>query len=187
MHSSSPSRSATAQGGGFTLTELSCTVALLAVLCTLAAPAFRDLLLDARRSRELNRFVQAVHLARSEAIKRNAVISLCPSSDAASCGGAATPWQVGWLLFVNDDRDSPAVRDGLEPVLRVYPAWDAGSVYANRSTLSFRPFGQSGTTATLTFCDPRGVTAARAVIISQTGRPRVTDRSASGTPLRCAP
>lgn len=187
MHCTRPSQCAATRMAGFTLTELGCTVAVLAVLCTLAAPAFRELLLDARRSREINQFVLAVHLARSEAMKRNAVISLCPSSDAASCGGASTPWHAGWLLFVNDDRDTPAVRDGLEALLRIYPAWAAGSVYANRSTLSFRPFGQSGTTATLTFCDQRGVTAARAVIISQTGRPRIAERSASGTPLRCAP
>jgi hypothetical protein len=42
-----------------------------------------------------------------------------------------------------------------------------------------------GVTATFTFCDDRGSPAARAVIISQTGRPRVSDRSAANTPLAC--
>jgi len=62
----------------------------------------------------------------------------------------------------------------------------SGSVLANRDTLSFRPFGQMGVTASFTFCDDRGATAARAVIISQTGRPRVSQLDASGGPLTCA-
>jgi type IV fimbrial biogenesis protein FimT len=70
-------------------------------------------------------------------------------------------------------------------LLRVYAPWDRGTVNANRATLSFRPFGQMGVTATLTFCDQRGSTAARAVIVSQTGRPRVSDRNSAGKPLSC--
>jgi hypothetical protein len=77
------------------------------------------------------------------------------------------------------------VRDPDEAMLHVHAGWTEGSVLANRATLSFRPFGQSGTTATFTFCDRRGDRSARAVIISQTGRPRVSGESASGTPLRC--
>jgi len=41
-------------------------------------------------------------------------------------------------------------------------------------------------TASFTFCDERGPRAARAVIISQTGRPRVAASDASGDPLTCA-
>ena len=98
----------------------------------------------------------------------------------------APHWQRGWIVFVNSDRDSPAVRDDGEELLRVYAPWAHGAVNANRATLSFRPFGQMGVTATFTFCDDRGSPAARAVIISQTGRPRVSNRSASNTPLTCS-
>jgi len=133
----------------------------------------------------VNQFIQAVYLARSEAIKRNGVVSLCPSADGNTCGPAGTPWQQGWIVFVNLDRDSPAVRDGSEELLRSYAAWNDGRVNTSRTTLSFRAFGQMGVTATFTFCDERGTTAARAVIISQTGRPRISDRSASGAALTC--
>jgi hypothetical protein len=77
------------------------------------------------------------------------------------------------------------VRDAGEDLLRVYAAWPTGQVLANRPTLSFRAFGQMGITATFTFCDRRGGSSARAVIISQTGRPRVSGRDASGAPLSC--
>jgi len=170
---------------GYTLAELVFTLAIAAGLIGWGVPTFRDVGRDAERTREVNQFIQAVYLARSEAIKRNGVVSLCPSQDGESCAPAGTPWHRGWIVFVNLDRDSPAVRDEGEPVLRAYAPWGRGAVKANRATLSFRPFGQMGVTATVTFCDERGSAAARAVIISQTGRPRVSDRSASNTPLSC--
>jgi type IV fimbrial biogenesis protein FimT len=171
---------------GVTLPELVFTLAIAAGLLGWGVPAWHDLRLDAARSREVNQFVQAVHLARSEAIKRNGVVSLCPSRDGEACAPAGTPWHRGWIVFVNSDRDSPAARDPGEQLLQVHAPWAAGSVHANRTTLSFRPFGQMGVTASFTFCDERGPRAARAVIISQTGRPRVSASDASGEPLTCA-
>ena len=170
---------------GYTLPELVFTMAIAVGLLGWGVPAFRDLQLNAARTREVNQFIQAVYLARSEAIKRNGVVSLCPSLDGEWCAPSGTPWQRGWVIFVNRDRDSPAVRDADEEVLRVYAPWDRGAVNANRATLSFRSFGQMGVTATFTFCDQRGSQAARAVIISQTGRPRVSDRNSSGQALSC--
>jgi type IV fimbrial biogenesis protein FimT len=175
-----------ADGGsrGFTLVELLACLAVIVVLTAWGVPAFGALTRDAARTREVNQFIQGVYLARSEAIKRNGVVSLCPSLDASTCS-PATSWHTGWLVFVNVDRDSPAIRDAGEELLRVYPGWDTGHISANRTTLSFRAYGQVGVTATVTFCDDRGSVAARAVIISQTGRPRVTSRNASGGALTC--
>jgi len=171
---------------GFTLPELAFAVAIAAGMLGWAVPTFRDFQRNAARTREVNQFLQAVYLARGEAIKRNGVVSLCPSLDGAACGPTGTPWHRGWVMFVNLDRDSPAVRDAGEDLLQAYAPWSAGSINANRATLSFRAFGQSGVTATFAFCDERGSTAARAVIISQTGRPRLSNRSASGSALTCS-
>jgi type IV fimbrial biogenesis protein FimT len=170
---------------GHTLPELVFTLAIVAGVLGWAVPSFAEFRRNAERAREVNQFVQAIYLARSEAIKRNGVVSLCPSMDGERCGPAGTPWQRGWIVFVNRDRDAPAARDDDEELLRVYAPWERGAVHANRATLSFRPFGQTGVTATFTFCDERGSAAARAVIISQTGRPRVSDRNASDDPLAC--
>jgi type IV fimbrial biogenesis protein FimT len=169
---------------GYTLIELVLGLAVVATTLAWGVPSFGALLRDTTRTREINQFLQAVYVARSEAIKRNGVVSLCPSRNRVTCSPSAR-WTTGWLIFVNLDRDSPAVRDAGEPLLRVYESWDAGHITSNRSTLSFRPFGQMGVTATVTFCDDRGARAARAVIISQTGRPRISRRSASGGSLVC--
>jgi type IV fimbrial biogenesis protein FimT len=170
---------------GLTLTELVVAVAILAGLATWAVPAFRDLRRDASRTQQVSAFLRAVHLARAEAFRRNLVVSLCASSDGQTCAASGTPWHRGWIAFVNRDHDSPAERDPGEELLLVQPQWTDGTIAANRGFLSFRALRQSGVTATIAFCDARGSRAARAVIISQTGRPRVSDRGATGSPLNC--
>ena len=172
------------QRRGYTLIELLIGLAVVATTLAWGVPSFGSFLRDAARTREVNQFIQAVYVARSEAIKRNGVVSLCPSRNGATCSPSSL-WATGWLVFVNLDRDSPAARDNGEELLRVYPPWESGQISSNRTTLSFRPFGQSGVTATITFCDDRGSTAARAVIISQTGLPRVADKDSSGGSLNC--
>lgn len=170
---------------GLSLTELLLAIALLCVVTGFSVPTFRTLQQDAIRSRQINQFVQSIHLARSEAMKRNAVVSLCPSRNGRACAQPGTNWGAGWLVFENVNRDAPAEVDAGEPLVQVYPAWDGGRIRGNRETLSFRSFGQSGVTATFVFCDHRGSSAARAVVISQTGRPRVATRTAAGDPLDC--
>jgi type IV fimbrial biogenesis protein FimT len=169
---------------GYTLVELVVGLGVLAVLTAWGVPNLGHFSRNAARASEVNQFIQAVYLARSEAIKRNGVVSLCPSRDGATCD-VGSPWHEGWLVFVNLDRDSPATRDAGEELLQAYPPWESGQIASNRTTLSFRPFGQNGVTATLIFCDDRGSAEARAVIISQTGRPRLADRNSSGGLLIC--
>jgi type IV fimbrial biogenesis protein FimT len=170
---------------GYTLVELLVCLAVLALTAGVVVPSMRDLLLDAARTREVNQFVQAVHLARAESMKSHGVASLCPSGGTTRCAATGTPWQLGWLVFANADGDTPPQVDANETILRSYPAWNAGSISGNRGTLSFRASGQSGVTATFTFCDARGSDHARAVIISQTGRPRVATDRPDGAPLDC--
>jgi len=171
---------------GLSLTELLLALALLGVVTGFAVPSFRSLQLDAARAAQVNQFVQSIHLARSEAMKRNEVVSLCPSGDGRSCGLAGvSDWDSGWLVFENLDRDSPAMLDPGEHVVQAFGPWTGGRIRGNRTTLSFRSFGQSGVTATFVFCDARGSAAARAVIVSQTGRPRIATRTSSGAALDC--
>jgi type IV fimbrial biogenesis protein FimT len=169
---------------GYTLIELAATLAVGAACLAWAAPHLADWRKEAAMRAAVNRFAQTVFVARSEAIKRNETISICPSRDGERCGSSAD-WSEGWITFVNLDADSPAVRDEGEPLLRFSEALAGGSVAANRATLSFRAFGQPAATATVTFCDARGSSTGRAVIISQTGRPRIDHRNASGGSVSC--
>ncbi len=165
--------------------ELLTTLAIVAVLATLAAPSFRTLQLDGRRTAVVNGFLHALFLARSEAIKRARIVSVCRSADGQRCDYRAADWRAGWIVFVNHDRDDPPERDAAEELIISAGGWPGGSITSNRRAYSFRPAAQGVVNGTIVFCDARGSAHARAIIISHTGRPRVAHRDADGKPLRC--
>ncbi len=169
---------------GVTLLDLLVGITVASVLLAVAIPSFQTLVLDARRTTRVNEFVAAVHLAKSEAHKRHANVVICKAPNAQNCDSGGT-WGDGWLVFVNTDRDRPPRVDEGERVLRRNGAIRQGSVTANRAAFVFRSYGVSSTNGTLTFCDKRGSTAARAVIVSSTGRPRASSRTAGGGNLEC--
>jgi type IV fimbrial biogenesis protein FimT len=173
------------KSAGTTLMELLTTLAIVAVLATLAAPGMRTLQLDGRRTAVVNSFLHGLFLARSEAIKHAKVVSVCRSGDGSRCDYGAADWSVGWIVFVNSDGDDPPQRDPPEELIARSGAWPGGSITTNRPAYSFRPVTQAVVNGTIVFCDVRGSPHARAIIISYTGRPRVAQRDAADKPLRC--
>jgi type IV fimbrial biogenesis protein FimT len=170
---------------GVTLIEMLATIAVIAILGAFAAPSFRNLTLNSERTATVNSFFHALFLARSEAIKRGEVVTVCKSADGSTCLNSGE-WTSGWMVFVNKDRDEPPVHDEDEPVLRLYPSRSRGKITSNRPAYSFRPYAQGIVNGTIVFCDSRGSAEARAIIISQTGRPRVSQRDASNRALQCS-
>ena len=170
---------------GFTLFELMVTITLVAILAGTAVPAFGDLIRDSRRSTHINQFVHSIHLAKREAIMRGQYVALCKIDAQQRCAGKGIDWDEGWMVFVNSDRDQPVKRDAGEPVLYLNAADPAIQIVGNRNAFTFRPFTRRSTNGTLVFCDSRGSQAARAVIISYTGRPRVSQRDSRGRVLPC--
>jgi type IV fimbrial biogenesis protein FimT len=179
-----PEASGMKSAGGVTLIELLAAISVMAILGTLAAPSFRNFTLNSERTTAVNSFFHALFLARSEAIKRGKVVTVCKSADGATCLEHGE-WTSGWIVFVNADRNETPVRDESEPVLQVYRGWPRGHIWSNRPAYSFRPYVQGVVNGTIVFCDSRGSAEARAIIISHTGRPRVSRRDASNRPLRC--
>src|SRR5688572_2595220 len=90
-----PSRS---RAHGFTLIEMLAVVAVIGVLAVVSIPSLKTAFNSVRLSSATNVFVSGLHLARSEAIKRNARVVLCKSAngDACSAGGG---WEQGWIVF----------------------------------------------------------------------------------------
>lgn len=172
---------------GFSLLEL--MVALLTAGVALAAgvPALEWLILDMRRTADINALVTAVQLARSESAKRALPVTICASDDGLNCRDPARDYASGWIVFANLDDDSPATRDAGEPVIWSFTPRTSGTIRSNRNTFTIRPYFRRDTNGTVVFCDKRGSNRARAVIISYTGRPRVSARNARGRPLDCAP
>jgi type IV fimbrial biogenesis protein FimT len=151
------------QMGGFTLIEAMITITLMAVLLALAVPSFRDAGLSSQLRGSANDLVASAHLARSEAIKRNAVVTLCMSSDGASCTNSGG-WEQGWLVWSG----TPLQRQTAAPTgLKI----TAGGI----TSLSFQPTGAGATAAAFTVCrtTPSAGHEERVVTIDATGRPWV--------------
>jgi type IV fimbrial biogenesis protein FimT len=175
-----------ARCAGFTLWELLCGVAIAGAVLGIGVPSFQTFMLDARRTADLNAFVLAVQIARSEAAKRGRPVILCKSLDRLHCGAEDLRFDAGWMVFENEDDALPPERSPAEWLLYAHAPEIEGTITGNRAYFEFRPYRRRSTNGTVVFCDRRGQAQARAVIVSYTGRPRVDSANPDGSPLQCA-
>lgn len=160
----------TAKHTGFTLIELMVALAVLGILLSIAIPSFQNMVLDNRIAAQANQVITALNYARSEAVKRGASATLCPTSGGAACAGS-TNWSTGWLVFA--DADGNGTVGAGEAVLRVWPAPKGGNTL-NTGTRQRITFGATGTATgsndTFRLCDGRGTAAARSIVVNVMGR-----------------
>ncbi len=158
---------------GFTLIEMMVTLTLLAILIALVAPSFRGLLTDNRAATQANAVVGSLMFARSEAVKRNAPVSLCQSAAGNDCDADASEWAKGWLVWVDLDSDTDVDAD---EILQVQAGLDGRfGLSATASLLTYRPDGSiAGAADAFELLPPGGDTIhGRCIQIDVTGRPRV--------------
>jgi type IV fimbrial biogenesis protein FimT len=178
---------------GFTLLEIMISIGVLAIMLSLAVPAYNELVKNNRISTQANALHTALMLSRSEALTRLSRVTVCSSSDGSSC--ASGGWEQGWIVFLDPDND--ATVDNNETILRIDSAITGGNTFRGNSNVanyvSFVGDGASMTTSgtfqtgTWVVCDDRGFTSsARAISINATGRPRVQKATAS-TLTSCTP
>src|SRR5262245_36191661 len=171
---------------GVTLVELMLVCTLVAIISCLAIPAFHRFALDAKRTTSVNELLHTLHAARSAAIMRQEPTVVCKSADQVRCTPGAATWSSGWIVFANRDHDSPPFVDPGEVLLLRHPPVPDLTIRNSRDAVTYWPVARAGTTATFIFCDERGPASARAIIVSQTGRPRVSERDSAGKALKCA-
>ena len=158
---------------GFTLIELTTTVAVLAICAGVALPSLRSFLEQQRTLAAISSLTTHMSLARMTAISRNQRAVLCPSSDGASCE-AGTDWSTGWMLFVDEDGNrkpdasDEVLRVDLEPTSRHLRVVST----VGRQQLRSLPDGRSaGAHLTISICNKAGDVLGR-VIVNNMGRPR---------------
>lgn len=166
---------------GTSLVELLAVLAVLSVLLGAGGVALQEVGAVMKLSGYTNRLLSELHLARSEAIKRNARVVLCKSRDGETCAGAGG-WEQGWIVF--HDVNNNAAREAGEPVIRRGDALQAKVLVTGNTTVSryvsFSPFGGTRLTSgafqagTITICEQSVESGeGRQLIINAVGRPRV--------------
>lgn len=164
---------------GFTLIELVIAIAVAAVLAALAAPSFGGLRRAAGVSAATSELLSSLHFARSRAVLEGLPVTLCLSKDESTCARSASSGAIGWLVFAQPDATVSSAANVASPVLRSYRLPSDVSVYGSRAAVTFWPATRASTTSTFDVCDMSRKARGRAVVVSQTGRPRVAAEEAS--------
>lgn len=164
---------------GFTLVELMVTLLVASILLGIGVQAFGNLIEQTRLTTTTNQFLTALHLTRSEAIRRGHLVTLCTSTDLATCSDGPN-WDQGWILYANPARsDQPPDPDS---ILRVGNQGTHSSVaiignLPVSQRVNYNGLGRSERLSgallmgTVSICAQGD--AGRAIVISSAGRPRV--------------
>lgn len=164
---------------GFTLVELLVVLVIAVILLVIAVPGYVSLVNSSRLTSTTNDLILALHLARSEAIKRGTRVTVCKSSNPGAsvptCDSSAK-WEQGWLLFI--DNGVRGAIDTDDTVLLVHESiaeWAVISAVNFNLYFSYLPTGASrGSTGlgndTIKICVSG---ERRDIIVNTVGRPRV--------------
>jgi len=127
---------------GFTLLELIVVIGIAAILLSAGIPQFLSMGLNASRAQGGTSLLSAFNQARSEAIARNATVTVCrraffATSAYPTCALDSGSWTQGWIVY----RDSDNGIDGSEPdnasdVISVFDP--VGKVSATSETDAFK-------------------------------------------------
>jgi type IV fimbrial biogenesis protein FimT len=152
------SRPAGARHAGFTLIELLVTIMIVAILAGLASPSFNELIGTMRAKTVGTDLYAALLRARSEAIKRNASLTLSPVSGA---------WTNGWSLAEATSGAAIDVHGATKGVTITGPA-----------SVTYRASGRTAAGAATSFSVSASAGTASCVSVSLSGQPLV-NRGAS--------
>jgi len=177
-----PQRPRAHQRAGFTTIELLVAVTVGALLLGLTIPSMSAMLQTQKTVSLVNVFVASLHLARSEAIKRNGRTVVCKSADGLQCTTAGG-WDQGWIVF--HDTNNNAQYDADEWVAQQQgPAGTGLRLRGNTPVahyVSYTAHGRARLTSgafqvgTFTLCPTAGAAGAnvRKIILGGPGRPRI--------------
>lgn len=183
---------------GLTAVELMVTLAIVAILVTLAIPEWGAYVKKNRLVSTANDLLVAMNQARNEAVGRSVTVILCrsnnPTAASPTCGGTAKDWTPGWLVYatngVVNERNYDPSTDELLSIGEAAP----GIVTVTSDSqgdpwLGYNPDGMltDGNNAAYAVCDDRGESAGKLILVPLTGRPGVSDTSSSDTAKDCTP
>lgn len=154
---------------GFNLLELMVAIAVLGILLGWGVPTFREFTRNNAVTVANNDLVTSLNLARSEALRRNRPVSVCPTADGEICG-TDEEWNLGWMAFT--DRGAAGEVDGDDVVLQVWQPSSGGLLFNANDTafIQYQSTGLTGVASTIAiFWDGCSGMRARQVAVIATG------------------
>ena len=130
---------------GFSLLELMITITVMAILLAIAVPSFRDVIHRNQVSSASNAMLASLNYARSEAITRGQLVSICPGDQTAGCTSGGTVYDQGWLVYTypaGAASANKAYAAGTSILLRSIEPQTNVSIQAKSGTIV--TFGQQG-------------------------------------------
>jgi len=155
---------------GVTLIELCFSVALVAVLATLAVPGFHAALRGAAVRSAMFELTAGLQQTRTNSIVAARPGVVCLADHTGKCL-PGTDSSNGWSAWLDIDGRLQPLAGGILPEGLV--------LHASRPRLNFWPDARAASTGTLTICDAQGIARPRAVVLSQGGRIRLADGNAA--------
>lgn len=157
---------------GMTFIEFMITLAVAAVLLSIAMPSMGSFIQETRITAMSNQLVAHLQYARQEAVFRRSHVTACPGDPDIGCGGH-NRWDQGWIVFIDDNRSGQP--DHEQDIIRVVASDDRMRMHsAGRHRVRFQPHGGAyGSNLTIRVCDETHRATPRAVIVSNPGRVRV--------------
>jgi type IV fimbrial biogenesis protein FimT len=126
---------------GVSLLELLIVITIGAILFSVGIPSYRSVTNSNRIAAEVNGLLGDMQYARAEAIRRGQTVTVCASTDGASCSNA-TAWQNGWLVFSNPNGDTTV--DPGDTVLRVQVAFSGTDTFDASNGVGVVTFNREG-------------------------------------------
>jgi type IV fimbrial biogenesis protein FimT len=155
---------------GLSLVEMLVAVGIAAILLTLGLPSLSRLRADWTVRGAAAQVLAGLQLARRTALMTGQSVTLCPTTDGWRCGFPSRHW----MLFANVEGGADARREAGEAVLRQWQLDPVVRISGTRGYAAFQPQTSAAATLTFVFCHGAQPQAGRALVVSQTGRPRVS-------------
>ena len=165
---------------GITVIEMMVVLTVAVILLALAAPAMRQFLNNTRWTATMSDLRADVQLARSESIRRNMRVLLCPraSTTSRACANPVTPatWMNGWLVCYDSDAnaicDATTAADPNPVRVRAAPIAPL-TLVGPAATVIFFPVGSANAAANFTLT--AGTSRSRSVTVWPSGATSVSD------------